>query len=59
MKKWFEWQQSGQCFLMNEQYISWKKRDVIHWLNIYLSHEVSNSDYYDRYSFRINDKIQL
>lgn len=60
IKRWLimlEDQQVGQCFLMNNAYLSWKQGDVICWNNTELPHGASNFGFYDRYTLRITGKL--
>jgi hypothetical protein len=60
IKRWLimlEDQHPGQCFLMNNTYLSWKQGDVISWENTELPHGAANFGFYDRYTLRITGKL--
>jgi hypothetical protein len=46
-------QQPGQCFMANNEYISWCAGDTIGWNRNSYSHGSANFGYHDRYSLRI------
>jgi hypothetical protein len=46
-------QQPGQCFMANDEYISWCAGDTIGWDRNGYSHGSANFGYHDRYSLRI------
>jgi hypothetical protein len=46
-------QQPGQCFMANNEYLSWRAGDTIGWNRTNYSHGSANFGYHDRYSLRI------
>ena len=60
VKRWLvmlDDQKPGQVFLMGDQYIEWKKGDVIAWQNVELPHGGGNFGYWPRFSLRITGEI--
>jgi len=60
VKRWLimlDDQKPGQVFLMGDQYIEWKKGDVIAWKNVELPHGSGNFGYWPRFSLRITGEI--
>jgi hypothetical protein len=46
-------QQPGQCFMANNEYVSWCAGDTIGWSRTNYSHGSANFGYHNRYSLRI------
>jgi hypothetical protein len=60
VKRWLimlEDQQQGQCFLMGDKYMSWKKGDVIGWKNVELPHGSANFGYWPRFTLRVTGEV--
>ena len=49
-------QQPGQCFMANNEYVSWRSGDTVGWNRTNYSHGSANFGYHDRYSLRITAK---